>query len=101
MEKSDIKLGSYYTFSPAKHTEGWTTEKARSLSFKYRDVSPQDMRGKTVQVLSLESDEVFRVIFLGDPTTEYFLCCAMFLELAGCLCSSSDLFNFGCRCGCI
>ena len=103
MDQSLIKPGDRLLFQPWPNTVGWTTERYRSLKFKYQGASPQDFRNQQVVVIghSMPEDS-FRVYFVGDTENDHFFCCAMFLEpVADCNCSGYDLLNFGCRCGAI
>lgn len=101
MDQTLIKPGDRLTFQPWSITQGWSVERRRSLTFKYRDASPQDFRGKEVVVVSLAiKDSSFRVHFATDLPCDYFFCLAEMLEPAElCRCSSYALFNFGCKCG--
>lgn len=101
MDQNLINPGDRLTFHPWPSTVGWTTERHRSMKFKYQGMPPQDFLGKEVVVISFAMDESsFRVHFADDLPCDYFYCCAMFLEPIGvCSCSSYDLFNFGCGCG--
>jgi len=52
-----FNTGDRRIFSPAAHTVGWTVGRDRSLSFKYSNVPPQQLKGRTVVVVaSLEGD---------------------------------------------
>jgi len=101
MDEKLIKPGDHLTFQPWSITEGWSVERRRSLTFKYRDLSPQDFRGKEVIVIGLAvKDNSFRVHFAEDLPCDYFYCLPEMLEpMDICRCSSYDLFNFGCKCG--
>jgi len=94
-----FNTGDRRIFSPAAHTVGWTVERDRSLSFKYSNVPPQQLKGRTVVVVASLEGDVYQVYFDGDSPLDYFECCGNFLLDLDCRCSIFVLFNYGCRCG--